>query len=191
MAAQEVEDRLKSQHKSRASIVALQMLEKAERMGDIILTKPGHGPHSQRRGKGGAPDEDTADNPDVLFVKAKQIGNRRVLIKLQAKVEEQVAFAHGKLVLRVEHAKELASEGTDKSDPYCVVFWNNVRLGHSPVVHDELHPVWGWQLVLPLPHDVDGCSLRVEVMDKDYTGTDEFLGQVTVEGGSLVCACLF
>ena len=173
--AQAAEDRKEAT--SRGDMVALKLLEKEERMGHIVKSRSSTKSTSQALQD---KNQHHRMSPDVLFVKAHQIGGRRVLVKVQAKVEKQVSFAHGKLVLHVEQAKELASEGDDKSDPYCVIFWNNVRLAHTPVVHDDLNPVWQWCLTIPLPENVEGCSLRVEVMDKDYTGTDEVSYNVAI-----------
>jgi hypothetical protein len=61
-----------------------------------------------------------------------------------------------------------------------------VRIGNTSVQHNSSEPKWEEKFDIVLPYDVSGCSLRVEVMDKDYTDSDEFLGQTTLEGIDLV-----
>jgi Ca2+-binding EF-hand superfamily protein len=127
------------------------------------------------------------NDASLLFVQARRIGTQRALLKVRAEREKsRDALEFGRLTLTVQHASNLASDGVDKSDPFCCVYWNQVRIGHTAVQHNMTEPKWAEKFDIALPYDVSECSLRVEVMDKDYTDSDEFLGQTTIEGVDLV-----
>ena len=64
---------------------------------------------------GGDGDSDELINPEVLFTKARRIGGKLIMLKLSAKREEHGGGRdcdHGKLLLTVDSAADLASEGT-------------------------------------------------------------------------------
>jgi hypothetical protein len=62
---------------------------------------------------GGDGDSDELINPEVLFTKARRIGGKLIMLKLSAKREEHGGrdCDHGKLLLTVDSAADLASEG--------------------------------------------------------------------------------
>jgi len=93
-----------------------------------------------------------------------------------------------------------------KSDPFCIVKWNEREVGRSSVVMANLNPTWDdekFKMNLPdlnkLPDDVGGVmevksdieplsytsKLEIEIWDMDAVGAGDFLGMITLSGGDL------
>jgi Ca2+-dependent lipid-binding protein len=82
-----------------------------------------------------------------------------------------------------------ADIGRDMSDPYVLVFWNGNRIGNTAFQTDNHDPIWEDEsFMVSLPTDTAGCELRLEVRDFDLetSGRGVMLGQVTIEGSSLM-----
>jgi Ca2+-dependent lipid-binding protein len=110
-------------------------------------------------------------------------------------------YAPDVLTLSINYAKHLRNADIGgKSDPYCVVIFNGEPLvlhadkkgkkaRRTSVVKNNLDPVWQNEVLsFPLPADVYSCkmaALRVEVWDQDHIGSDDFLGEVAIDGNQL------
>eukprot|EP01121_Diplochlamys_sp_Union-15-3_P001222 TRINITY_DN11085_c0_g1_i3.p1 TRINITY_DN11085_c0_g1~~TRINITY_DN11085_c0_g1_i3.p1 ORF type:complete len:140 (-),score=26.12 TRINITY_DN11085_c0_g1_i3:309-686(-) len=67
-----------------------------------------------------------------------------------------------------------------KSDPYVKVFWEGKESTSycSPVVSNNLNPVWNW--TQELTYTSDDQVLVLQVWDKDTLKADDFLGEVRI-----------
>ena len=87
-----------------------------------------------------------------------------------------VATPAGKLVkLLSERSSDATSARPDMfdgSDPYCDVFWNNVKLGSTGVKTDTLSPVWNESFPLIVYPNQEN-TLRLEVYDYDDSPLDD------------------
>jgi hypothetical protein len=112
------------------------------------------------------------------------------------KTSEMLALV-GMLKLTVVGAAGLgkadtAMFGGGASDPYCVVRWCGHEIGRTRVIQNDVHPKWDELFEMSVPKDVvgypveGGCSLHIEVYDKDLVGADDFLGEVMLEGDKLL-----
>eukprot|EP01052_Picozoa_sp_SAG31_P043814 SAG31_NODE_7425_length_1691_cov_1.871231_2_plen_143_part_01 len=54
-----------------------------------------------------------------------------------------------------------------------------VRGGRTPTIANSLAPTWNTCIPIAVP--VDGCQLRLEVLDEDKGMTSDFLGQCEVD----------
>jgi hypothetical protein len=91
------------------------------------------------------------------------------------------------MLVTVADAKGLANldAGADKSDPFCIVFWNGIKIGTTRHIADDLSPSWEETFEVPLRPDLPS-SLRVEVRDFDGKGTTGcFLGQAYINGSDM------
>ena len=52
------------------------------------------------------------------------------------------------------------------SDPFAVVYWNDEKVGQTPVLRKTLSPQWGLTVPLDIPRP-EGGVVRVEVFDHD------------------------
>jgi hypothetical protein len=83
------------------------------------------------------------------------------------------------------HALANLDLGADKSDPFCVIFFNGIKIGTTRHIADNLSPVWDETFRVPLKPDLPS-SLRVEVRDFDGKGkTGAFLGQIHLNGAEM------
>ena len=72
----------------------------------------------------------------------------------------------------------------DKSDPYCIVFWNGKRVGKTSTIDNTTYPRWNEDFTITLPESGEGF-LRCELYDHDMFGGDDPLGTVEFKlGGS-------
>jgi hypothetical protein len=127
---------------------------------------------------------------DLLFMEAFEVGNSALLACLRGSVQHaKRADQHGKITIWILQAAGLPAgeEVGDDNDPYCIVYWRGVRIGHTAVIHNTNNPCWQrecFELSLPSPDeldaDPDGSSLRIEVLDKDYAGNDDMLGEMKI-----------
>jgi hypothetical protein len=84
-----------------------------------------------------------------------------------------------------------ADEGTSKnakSDPYCMVFWNDQLIGSTYAIMNDHDPEWHGPRAdfnVPLRPGLKDCMLRVEVRDHDKYGVGDLLGQVNVPGDQI------
>lgn len=71
-----------------------------------------------------------------------------------------------------------------KSDPYVLVYLDDVLLMQTKVVWANLNPVWNekWGVTLKKHH----TELKFVVMDKDNLSKDDLIGKATVELVDLV-----
>jgi hypothetical protein len=72
------------------------------------------------------------------------------------------------------------SDRIGDSDPYVVVYWNDERIGQSPILNDNANPAWGFTVPLAIPRP-EGGMVRVEIYDHDATDADDLLGQAEME----------
>jgi len=83
----------------------------------------------------------------------------------------------------------LHKSNVHKSDPFCVIKWDDQKVGQTSVVWDANDPVWENEVfVLQLPikeADMIGHKVKIEVHDMDDGGTGEFLGCTTISGVEL------
>lgn len=92
------------------------------------------------------------------------------------------------LVLQIMDCKELKAADigvlkAGKSDPYCIVHWNQRLVGKTTVIQNSLEPFWEEEYFrLPMPLDRSSCTLQIEVFDRDGAGDDSFLGRMTLKG---------
>ena len=66
--------------------------------------------------------------------------------------------------------------GEGVSDPYAIVYWNDVEIAKTAVEDQTIDPVWETRVMLTIPDR--GGLLRVEVYDHDVGSAHDFLGQV-------------
>jgi hypothetical protein len=91
------------------------------------------------------------------------------------------------LFATVVNARGLANldKGADKSDPFCMVFFNGIKVGTTRHIADNLSPQWDETFRVPLKPDLPS-SLCVEVRDFDGKGkTGAFLGQIRINGAEM------
>ena len=53
---------------------------------------------------------------------------------------------------------QTGDEAGDENDPYCIVYWRGVRIGHTAVLHNTNNPTWRnecFELPLPAPEVLD------------------------------------
>ena len=80
-----------------------------------------------------------------------------------------------------------------RSDPFVIIYWNDVVIGRTAVIEDNLFPVWlpshGYapeSFRIPLPPTAEQTRLKVEVRDYDSEGcVGDFLGQVVLDGNGI------
>ena len=78
------------------------------------------------------------------------------------------------------------------SDPYAVAKWvghNSRKLSQTRTISDSLSPDWNHAFLVPIPlirpvHG--GFYTEYRVWDDDYFGSDDFLGQVHLDGSFIV-----
>jgi len=106
---------------------------------------------------------------------------------LEDQFKREVAPAQHLQIHVVDAAKLRAADSNmigkaTSSDPYVKVFWNDEKSGSkTKVVAKTLNPEWdNEKFQIPLP------KLCIKVMDKDFLGKDNFLGQVELQGGELL-----
>jgi hypothetical protein len=95
------------------------------------------------------------------------------------------------LKLTVLAAFDLAqADLSGKSDPYCIVYFNDVKIGQTAAIENDHDPVWiDEHFLVPLPLDTSSAVLKVEVRDhdaaEDPNNIGDFLGQVLICGPDL------
>jgi hypothetical protein len=89
--------------------------------------------------------------------------------------------------LHVLNASGLAqADAKGKSDPYVLVYFNDVLIGQTEHIDNDHDPVWMDEtFLIPMPLDIKDSKLRIEVRDHDPEGLGDFLGQVVIWGHSL------
>ena len=100
----------------------------------------------------------------------------------------------GVVAIFVDCAKHLlAADGAlgGASDPYAVAKWvghNSRKLSQTRTISDSLSPDWNHAFLVPIPliRPVHGGFVQVSVWDDDYFGSDDFLGQVHLDGSFIV-----
>lgn len=100
----------------------------------------------------------------------------------------------GVVALFIDHAKHLlAADGATggASDPYAVAKWighNSRKLSQTRTISNELSPQWKHAFLVPIPliRPVHGGAIQVSVWDDDFFGSDDFLGQVSLDGSFIV-----
>jgi len=96
-----------------------------------------------------------------------------------------------RVILDIHAARGLAKADLfGKSDPFCIVKWNNKEVGRTPVIYKTLDPEWKnahFNFVTGL--DPKSGSLCIEVWDMDRLGVGDFLGQALIRGADLTHAC--
>jgi hypothetical protein len=97
------------------------------------------------------------------------------------------------LEVSVNFATDLAEADRDaqgrgsKSDPYCLVYWNDQKAGVTVHKDNSSCPVWTDETyVVPLQPGLSGGLLRIEVHDYDEVGVGDLLGQVEVSGSQIL-----
>jgi len=85
--------------------------------------------------------------------------------------EEKVVF------LQICCCRHLNAADTTTSDPYCVVSCNGTVLS-STVKWKDLNPVYDEKFEIDVTNAF--AKLNITVFDKDYIGSDDFLGQIEV-----------
>ena len=70
----------------------------------------------------------------------------------------------------------------DKSDPYCVVYFNGKKVGKTSTIDNTTFPRWNEDFVIQLPESGEGL-LRCELYDHDMFGGDDPLGTVEFKLG--------
>jgi hypothetical protein len=97
------------------------------------------------------------------------------------------------LEVSIDFASDLAEADRDaqgrgsKSDPYCIVYWNDQKAGATVHKDNSSCPVWQDETyVVPLQPGLSGGLLRVEVHDYDAVGVGDLLGQVEVSGSQIL-----
>lgn len=108
------------------------------------------------------------------FKKLKQI-KRMQSVSLAPKIPPLVRRL---VVLRAENLPK--SDRFGESDPYAVVYWNDERIGQSPVLENTANPAWGFTVPLAIPRP-EGGTVRVEIFDHDASDADDLLGQAQME----------
>jgi len=68
------------------------------------------------------------------------------------------------------------------SDPYAVVFLDDVKVAQTKVVWHNLDPMWNEPVLLPID---DTSVIRVQVWDYDHYSAPDFLGQHSWRGSTL------
>ena len=99
----------------------------------------------------------------------------------------------GDMSLRIENPelrtlvimKAVGLRAADKrtSDPYAVVFWDDIKVGQTSVVKETLDPTWDEEFELAINPDIGQGLLRVEIYDHDVGSKADFLGQIEVPLG--------
>ena len=81
------------------------------------------------------------------------------------------------LKLSILNAKRLIAADILTSDPYCDIFCNGKNV-QTTIKYTDLNPVWNeyFELDVTDPYAV----LQIVVMDFDYVGSNDFLGQVVI-----------
>ena len=70
----------------------------------------------------------------------------------------------------------------DKSDPYCVIYWNGKRVGKTSTIDNTTEPRWDEDFTIQMPESGEGL-LRCELYDHDMFGGDDPLGTVEFKLG--------
>ena len=100
----------------------------------------------------------------------------------------------GVVAIFIDCAKHLlAADGAlgGASDPYAIAKWvghNSRKLSQTRTISDSLSPDWNHAFLVPIPliRPVHGGYVQVSVWDDDYFGSDDFLGQVHLDGSFIV-----
>ena len=99
----------------------------------------------------------------------------------------------GLLKFKVVSASGLKKADTfGKSDPYCVVFSGEARVGKTTVQKKTLDPEWNADFELIFEENDEGDinanneTLRFEIFDKDLIGAHDFLGMYELSGEALL-----
>lgn len=108
------------------------------------------------------------------FKKLRQV-KRMQSVKLVPKIPPLVRRL---VVLRAENLPK--SDRFGESDPYAVVYWNDERVGQSPILENNANPAWGFTVPLSIPRP-GGGTVRVEIYDHDEVDADDLLGQAHME----------
>ena len=66
------------------------------------------------------------------------------------------------------------------SDPYGIVYWNDVELGQTPVATRTLDPEWNAEFELTIDAISGHGTLRIDVFDHDAGSKADFLGQLEI-----------
>ena len=111
-----------------------------------------------------------------------------VLASISCNAVENVGAIYDEgLALEVEYARKLGkADSWGESDPFCRVFWNEKRIGETKVVGNSCNPVWNESFILTPPPRGTEMKVRVEVWDADLGRDGDFLGEVTLDGKTLL-----
>ena len=96
--------------------------------------------------------------------------------------------------VQIHEAHSLASadaraggRGVGRSDPYCLIYWNDKKVGQTLIHEDTNDPVWEDETFrVRYPPGLLGSTLRLEVRDKDDEGIGDLLGQVIIGGPDIL-----
>jgi hypothetical protein len=95
---------------------------------------------------------------------------------------DQDSAEYRQLRVDIASAAGLASGSAARAAAFCVVLFNDVKVGRTTVASHEGSPTWANESVcVSLPADASSCSLRIEVYDR----AGDFVGQVYFQGSSL------
>ena len=115
-------------------------------------------------------------NPTTVISYAKPVNRKMGLLKFK--------------VVAASGLKKADTFG--KSDPYCVVFSGEARVGKTTVQKKTLDPEWNADFELIFEENEEGEintnseALRFEIFDKDLIGAHDFLGMYELSGETLL-----
>jgi hypothetical protein len=95
------------------------------------------------------------------------------------------------LTLEVHAARGLKKADIgSKSDAYCIVYCDDVKVDTTTVINNSLNPKWADEVfIVALPEDArrfEACEMRVEVHDHDDLSKGAFLGEIVLKGAELL-----
>jgi hypothetical protein len=71
------------------------------------------------------------------------------------------------------------------SDPYCVIYFNDEKVGKTRVRKNTLEPIWNEKF--PITYDDQARNvMRIEMYDWDRMSADDFMGQVEISSKGLL-----
>jgi hypothetical protein len=94
-------------------------------------------------------------------------------------------------IISIHKARDLSKADMflGKSDPYCVIKWNNKEIGRTSIISSNLNPRWeeeSFKVFLAEGNNPNNSKLEIEVWDMDSVGGGNFLGMVSLTGVELI-----
>ena len=126
---------------------------------------------------------------DHLNPKEQRQVQGKIELMVTPRLDPDLDLGGMEIEIFVTAARGLAKADTfGKSDPYCILRWNNRLCGKTTVKKNTLEPVWQderFKVRVPGSMTIEDCSLYVEVWDWDITGRGDFFGCIKIGGSDL------